>query len=182
MSMAIQYAMKKKARGGMVCSHGSSSCEMCHGGKAMAEGGEVKGDDEDEDVVDRAMKSRGSDEKSDEHESEDKPIEDIEDSGDKKGNSEESEIEEMIEDIVDRIIKKRGYSEGGQVANDDSIVAPLEENQFDDLVLRDDLEQHYTPENSGDLIGNQTLEDEMQDIVSRVMKSRSKRDRNPVPA
>ena len=47
MSMAIKYAMNKKAKG-KGCDCGEPGCKMCGGGM-MAEGG---------DVVDRAMKKR----------------------------------------------------------------------------------------------------------------------------
>ena len=55
MSMAVKYAMKKRAakmsEGCM--EHGTPGCAMCYGGK-MAEGGEV--DDGSEGIVDRIMK------------------------------------------------------------------------------------------------------------------------------
>ena len=60
-----------------------------------------------------------------------------------------------------------GYSEGGMVANDTGTGAKADNmpNQFDDLVLRDKLEEHYTGKNSGD-------EDNDNDIVSRIMRKR----------
>lgn len=158
MSMAIAYAMKKQGKkmaqgGSMPCAaHGMDACKMCHGGK-MAEGGEVE------------------DEASGYH---DMPIE----------SPEVTEDYEYPEDIVGRIMMSRdqGYSEGGRVANDTPPVADFEDNQFDDLVKRDDLEQHYTGANSGDEIGNDSLEEQVRDIVSRIMRSRGKKDRMPVPA
>ncbi len=45
MSMAIKYAMMKhgkKMAGGGMCEHGSSNCNMCHGGE-YAKGGEAQG-------------------------------------------------------------------------------------------------------------------------------------------
>ncbi len=72
--------------------------------------------------------------------------------------------------IVDRVMKARCMSKGGMVANDTSMESPdAEDNQFDDLVLRDDLESSYTGENSGDEIGADDA-----DIVSRVMRSRKR--------
>ncbi len=85
---------------------------------------------------------------------------------------------------VDRIMKKRMMSEGGMAANDvgEGQEADHDPNQFDDLVLDDHLEEHETGENSGDHLGNEQLEHDEHDIVSRIMKSRAKKDRNPRPA
>ncbi len=87
------------------------------------------------------------------------------------------------EDMVGRIIRSRmqSYSKGGRVSNDTPIIADFEENQFDDLVKDDDLEQHYTGANSGDEIGNEQEDEDRRDIVSRIMKSRKKKDKMPNP-
>lgn len=87
-------------------------------------------------------------------------------------------------DVVDRAMK-RYMSEGGRVANqehgpDDEDLAGFSPNEFDDLVLRDDLEQHYTGENSGDELGNMKEEQDDRDIVSRIMKARQMKDRMPI--
>lgn len=78
-------------------------------------------------------------------------------------------------DLVSRVMSKR-MSKGGQVANQehgykDSKLADFDENEFDDLVLRDDLESEYDAENSGDELGM----DDDEDMVSRVMRSRKKK-------
>lgn len=88
------------------------------------------------------------------------------------------------DDMVSRIMKSRAnmYSKGGKVANATPEVAGFKQNEFDDLVLRDDLESHYTSENSGDELGNEQEDYDRKDIVSRIMKSRAKKDRNPRPA
>ncbi len=99
------------------------------------------------------------------------------------------------EDMVDRIMKKRSenfsgldrYSEGGKVANqehgpNDSRLAGFSPNEFDDLVLRDDLESSYTGANSGDYVGNDQEDEDRKDIVARIMASRKKKDRMPNPA
>jgi hypothetical protein len=88
------------------------------------------------------------------------------------------------EGIVDRIMKK--MSQGGKVANadhgpNDSRLAGFDPNEFDDLVLRDDLESSYTGANSGDEIGNTQEDDDRDDIVSRIMKSLNKKDKLPSP-
>lgn len=85
-------------------------------------------------------------------------------------------------DIVDHILRKR-MSEGGRVANDTSPIADSRPNQFDDLVLRDDLESSYgEDDNSGDALSNKREEEDRQDIISRIMRQRSMRERNPRPA
>lgn len=83
--------------------------------------------------------------------------------------------------MVDRIMAKR-MSEGGMVANDDMPEADFKKADFDDLSLRDDLEYEYTGANSGDELGDKGEDERRSDIVSRIMKSRSKKDRNPNPA
>lgn len=291
MNMAIAYGMKKKARGGMMCAHGSTDCHMCHGGK-MAEGGaaekgvhqayngyESKGvsragldyamskpspgekrdkyesedlenaknahyqklgelrklskqdrtnfaeggdvEDDDEDMVGRIMSNRyphdefeseedatGYGAMPDEPMKEDEPAmgEDdrmmnqhgeYEEGSQGSSQDNESQREEMYEhavenqgfpedeeDLVSRIMRQHQehYSEGGKVANDSEPMADDEDAQYDDLVKDDDLEEHYTGANSGDELGDQELEDEMHDIISRIMRSRAKKDRNPVPA
>lgn len=82
--------------------------------------------------------------------------------------------------MVDRIMKKR-MSKGGMVANDDEITADFQPNDFDDLALRDDLEFEYDGATSGDEIGNAGEDERRKDIVARIMKSRSKKDRMPNP-
>lgn len=132
---AMKHAMKKRmAKGGMMgpCEHGSTSCEMCHGGK-MAEGG---------------MADNGSG---------------------------------FSDDMVERIMKHR-YSKGGEVANETEPMVDSEPAEYDDLVKDDDLEFHDTGANSGDEDGDEQEDEDRKDIVSRVMKSRKKKDRMPRPA
>lgn len=100
-------------------------------------------------------------------------------------HSVENQEEGPEADMIGHIMKKRQmhYSKGGRVAND---VGTGQEagklpNQYDDLVLRDDLEQHYTGANSGDEIGDAQEDEDRRDIVSMVMKSRRKKDRLPNP-
>lgn len=157
MSMALKYAMmkdKKMASGGSVkcAAHGADMCQMCHGGK-MAEGGMV----DQEDSGYHPMPAQDPD---------------------------NMEDYSYPQDIVDRIIMSRdqGYSEGGRVANDTPPIAEFKDNQFDDLVLRDDLEQHYTGANSGDEIGNDQKDEDEMDIIARIMRSRGLKDRMPIPA
>jgi hypothetical protein len=92
-------------------------------------------------------------------------------------------------DMVGRIMAKRQnhYSEGGKVANGgmDKLknIADGKPNNFDDLSLRDDLESTYgKDDNAGDALGNKREDEDRQDIISRIMRSRSKRDRMPSPA
>jgi hypothetical protein len=94
------------------------------------------------------------------------------------------------EDMIGRIMKARGgacYSEGGKVANqehgeNDNDLADFSPNEFDDLVLRDNLSDEDTGANSGDEFGNKREEEDRRDIVSRIMASQRKKDRNPRPA
>lgn len=95
------------------------------------------------------------------------------------------------DDIVQRIMHKRDepfsdldrYSEGGKVANKTPITAGFSPNEFDDLVLRGDLESTYgDDDNSGDALGNDREDEDRRDIVARIMASRRKKDRLPSPA
>lgn len=84
------------------------------------------------------------------------------------------------EGLVDRIMKR--FSKGGQVANEEQVCADEMPNEFDDLVLDDDLEFHDTGANSGDELGDAQESSDRKDIVARIMASRKKKDKNPRPA
>lgn len=96
--------------------------------------------------------------------------------------------EDHEEDMVGRVMKQRQqhFSKGGRVANsgegDLDEMADGKPNNFDDLSMRDDLEEHYTGANSGDERGNAREDHDRQDIIARIMASRRKKDRNPHPA
>lgn len=97
------------------------------------------------------------------------------------------QTEDRALDMVGKIMesRKQMYSSGGQVANDVGVAeADKEPAEYDDLVLRDDDMEgaDYTGENSGDELGDDQEDKDRKDIVSRIMKSRSKKDRNPRPA
>ncbi len=96
--------------------------------------------------------------------------------------AEGGEVGKDDDDLVMTIMKKR-YSKGGQVSNDVGEGQDVDKmaNQFDDLVLDDDLSADYTGENSGDEIGNEQEDDDRKDVVSQIMKSRKKKDRLPNP-
>jgi len=86
-------------------------------------------------------------------------------------------------ELVDKIMSKRMnkadcYSEGGMVAND-TIHGDHSIDQYDDLVLRDDLDGTQ-PEDSNEH-GNEELKSEDADMVSKIMASRRKKDRLPNP-
>lgn len=87
-------------------------------------------------------------------------------------------------DMITRIMAKRkSYSEGGMVANDVGVAeADKLPAEYDDLVLRDDLEMSYDGANSGDELGNAQKEEDERDVVSKIMASRKKKDRMPRPA
>lgn len=195
MSMAIKYGMMKKhkmGRAGM-CEHGSTDCEMCHGGM-MAKGGFVHEEEstgyrsmpkehakKDHTAMmedDRMLNQHGEEEvgaegmyEDDEHHPEHMDPHAVENQDDH-------------EDMIGRIMKQRArhFSKGGRVSNDTPVTADFEDNQFDDLVKDDDLEEHYTGANSGDEIGDHQEDEDRRDIVSRIMKSRRLKDRLPHPA
>ena len=88
-------------------------------------------------------------------------------------------------DMVGRIMaqRQRMFSKGGKVSNQDELEADFSPNEFDDLHLRDNLEQHDTGANSGDELGDAQEDEDRHDIVSRIMRSRRKGPgHNPRPA
>jgi len=101
-----------------------------------------------------------------------------------KAEGGEIEPEHDEDDIVERCMRKH-MSEGGEVANggEDDLdqMADGKPNEFDDLALRDGLESSYTGANSGDELGNEQLDHDEHDIIERIMKSRSKKDKLPNP-
>lgn len=74
------------------------------------------------------------------------------------------------------------YSEGGEVANSDLPIVDDMPAEYDDLHLRDGLKSSYTGKDSGDEIGDDRLDKDEGDLISRIMKSRAKKDRMPRPA
>jgi hypothetical protein len=81
----------------------------------------------------------------------------------------------------------QGYSEGGKVSNEESgessdepSMAKWDGNEFDDLALRDDLEFKSTGANEGDEDSDEQEDRDRAGIISRVMKSRAKKDRMAV--
>lgn len=75
--------------------------------------------------------------------------------------------------------RAKGYSKGGMAANQDEPVADFMPNEFDDLHLDDKLEGHIK---SNQEHGDEQEDEDRKDIVSKIMASRRKKDRNPVPA
>ena len=81
--------------------------------------------------------------------------------------------------------RAKGYSKGGQVANEDSgesssdpdEMAKWESNEFDELGKSGGMDAQY---HGSEEIGDEQEDEDRDDIVSRVMKSRSKRDRMAV--
>ena len=97
-----------------------------------------------------------------------------------------SEQDAMDNKMVDRIMKMRKMSKGGEVANEGedelSEMADSSPNEFDDLALDDDLHMSETGSNSGDELSDDQEDEDRKDIVSRIMKSRAKKDKLPRPA
>lgn len=182
-ALAIAYSVQRKAQhkaegGDVKCyAHGTTSCPKCAGpgdralGKYMAKGGQLKGVHEaDLDILpgeSRAgMQARfGSSIKEAGY-------------GDKALSRSKEEHKRVLKEM--RGMKKPElYSEGGRVANDTDRDADFAPDEFDDLVLADNLEQHYTGKNSGDELGYDKL-DRDDDLISRV--HRKYKQRNPRPA
>lgn len=139
--------------------HGEAMCQMCHGGK-MAEGGYIE---------DEMASGYMPDPKENPDHMYDHDVENQDDEG---------------EDMIHHIMRKRKMmSKGGMVANDVGTGQEADKlpNQFDDLVLRDNLEEHYTGKNSGDELDDAQENEDRRDIVSMIMKSRKKKDRLPHP-
>jgi hypothetical protein len=103
-----------------------------------------------------------------------------------EGAGDMDSIHPMIMKIV--MGRAKGYSEGGKVANEESgessdkpTMAKWDGNEFDELAKDDDLEFDSTAANSGDDLGNKAEDHDQSDIISRIMKSRAKKDRMAVP-
>ncbi len=146
--------------------HGASPCKMCHGGN-MANGGPVDKEKVGQDSLWRAFKTPDEDKESEEDKKKKKIADDPDRDAILAGGGYASG------GLVDSIMKKmKGYSEGGRVANDTQIdLGPAE---YDDLVLRDDLDFSYTGANSGDEIGDAQEDQDRRDMVAWIMKKRKK--------
>jgi len=68
-------------------------------------------------------------------------------------------------DLMDHVHRRR-MSKGGMVANETKPMVDSKEAEYDDLVLRDDLDFSYTGKNSGDELG--------EDMISRVRRRRQR--------
>lgn len=85
------------------------------------------------------------------------------------------------EDMISRIMHQR-YSKGGMVANQDEEITGDMPAEYDDLHLRDTEDMTDSGAADGDDLGNKQLDMDDDDIVSRIMRSRNKKDRMPRPA
>jgi len=81
--------------------------------------------------------------------------------------------------MIDRIMSKC-YSEGGKVANSTTVMADELPAEYDYLVTNDDLDGSQ-PEDSNEH-GDPMEMARREDIVSRIMRSRAKKDKLPRPA
>lgn len=166
-----------------------------------------KGEDLKESLPAKKEDSRMLGQHGEEEEGPDGPFVDAEDP--KHSVSHDVENQDEVEDMVGRVMKQRQQmfakggeahmcsggncshyshggavkmSEGGEIANSDLPIVDDMPAEFDDLHLRDDLESSYTGKDSGDELGNSQLEEDEGDLISRIMKSRAKKDRMPRPA
>ncbi len=171
---------------------GGDVCQSCGGSngvvdgimKKMAHGGDVDAQDRMMALADRPW-SPSNESRKDRHDK--RKSREISDHARTLTPASKARKEKMTENLIvhGKLLGKNGaYSEGGQVANDtgDGEQVDEMENEFDDLVLRDDLESDYSGENSGDELGNDQEDDDERDVVSQVMKSRKKKDKNPHPS
>lgn len=195
MSMAMKYAMQKRGR------KGCDVHEMCKGGPCMAEGGDMDfGSAESGEAGGTYDGERSPDYGNDGTELDFGSAESGGDGGayDGEHSPDYSDDEQhdtksangmgMLRgsgqtgdtDIVSRIMQ--AFSKGGMVANDTEPMADSESADFDVLPEEDDMEFSDTGANSGDEIGDAQEDHDRRDIISRIMKSRSKKDRMPRPA
>lgn len=180
-SLSLAYALKKRASkkmamGGAACD--TPPCPPAPSSRReramMAFGGEARAETED----DRMLNQHGDEEVGAEGTADDNEAE--------PDRMVEHPVENQadVEDMVGKIMAQRGkhFSEGGEVANDDEITAGFLPNEFDDLALRDGLEQSYTGANSGDELGNASEEERRRAMVAEIMRGRRGRERMPSPA
>lgn len=100
-----------------------------------------------------------------------------------EGAGDGNEMDPVVMKIV--MGRAKGYSKGGMVANEGSgesasepdDMAKWEDNEFDELGKSGGLDGHYS---GSEKIGDEQEDHDRDDIVKRVMKSRSKRDRMAV--
>lgn len=175
-SLAVESPMDKLKRQ-QGANDGSAKATQWHAGRngeMFAKGGMVKENEEAMEEDDRMLGQHGEDEMGPDGVR-------MADGGQIEDNYQTAD---RALDMVGRIMDthQKMYSKGGQVANDTPITADFESNNFDDLVHRDDLESSYTGKNSGDELGNAGEDARRSDIISRIMKSRAKKDRMPNPA
>lgn len=85
-------------------------------------------------------------------------------------------------ELLDKVMISR--SKGDVVAQDvgEGQEVDKEPNQFD-VAVADPFEDdfHYDGENSGDMEGNEAMDERDDDTIDEVMKSRRKKDRLPSP-
>ena len=88
-------------------------------------------------------------------------------------------------DMVSRIMEKHFMAEGGVIADEGEAdeLADHKENDFDYLSTGD-LDDSSTDSgaNDGDDLGDHQEDEDRKDIVARIMRSQSKKDRMPRPA
>jgi len=174
MSLAAAYAMKKRKK----MADGGFLHEEKESGYLDHEGNDVKRDAAAMAEDDRKLNQHG--------EYEQGPYGMMMAEGGRISDNYQSDSHML--DMVGRIMKQREqhYSEGGKVANggmdDLDEMADGKPNNFDDLSLRDDLESSNSGANDGDFLGNEQEDEDRKDIVARIMRQRSMKQRNPRPA
>lgn len=163
-ALAIAYSLKRKAK------------KMMAGGDCYAEGGQITDNYQSSctaDCNDPCMVHPQAEYMESEYDKS-HPMK-----SDHTAMKEDEEMSPDHEDMVSRVMR---MSKGGKVANSDMPTADFMPNEFDDLHMRDDLESSYTGDDSGDELSDAREDHDRADIISKVMKSRRKKDRLPSPA
>lgn len=193
---AMKHQMKKRmAKGGMSCP--GADCPGCGAAMCMASGGDVKRSKEHHPLdTSRGVGSNpkragldnsGTSVAGDQYrrgfpeyakETHKKTHEELKSMPKPNLYAEGGDVDGHANDeLVMRIMKKR-YAHGGEVEP----IADFESNDFDEMDKEPAEHFSETGANSGDELGNMAEEDDEKDVVSRIMKSRSKKDRVPRPA
>lgn len=169
-SLAIAYNMKKK-----MAKPKDNESAMMEDHKDLGQKPVMDHDSLKDDIVDRIMKRLSSDESGEARLAEGGEIDDISSPDPNHSDITFDTDDDSAAGVASGLSKALSYSKGGEVADEDS-------NQFDDLVLDDHLESDNSGSDDGDELGDEQEDEDRKDIVSRIMKSSKKKDKNPRPA
>lgn len=95
-------------------------------------------------------------------------------------STKDQSMESQDSQMLDRIMSKRKkMSDGGVASNETTVVADELPNEFDDLVLDDNLEANYVGDTQ---LGSSQEDKDREDMVSRIARQRKMKQSNPKPA